>query len=135
MPKICFTAASASARDFATLTPPPLPRPPAWICAFTTTTSVPACCWTFGIAAIASSTLIAGMPIGTGTPYFWNNCLPWYSWIFTSAGVSRVEVLVLDRVGVELRERRRPGGVGLVEQERDPDRSQVARRERGERAD
>ena len=49
----------------------------------TTTTSVPACCWTFGIAAIASSAVIAGIPIGTGTPYFWKSCLPWYSWIFT----------------------------------------------------
>jgi len=76
MPKIFFTAASASSRVFATLTPPPLPRPPAWICAFTTTTSVPDCCWTFGIAASASSALSAGMPIGTGTPYFWNSCLP-----------------------------------------------------------
>ena len=27
-------------------------------------------CCTFGIAAIASSTVIAGMPTGTGTPYF-----------------------------------------------------------------
>jgi hypothetical protein len=60
----------------ATLTPPPLPRPPAWICAFTTTTSVPACCCTLGIAASASSTDVAGIPIGTGTPYFRNSCLP-----------------------------------------------------------
>src|ERR1700744_2105586 len=89
MPKIARTAASASARGFATLTPPHLPRPPAWICALTTTTSVPACCCTFGIAAMASSALVAAMPIGTGTPYCWNICLPWYSWIFTSPGVSR----------------------------------------------
>ena len=27
--------------DFASLTPPPLPRPPAWICALTTTTALP----------------------------------------------------------------------------------------------
>ena len=88
MPKICFTAASASALVLATLTPPPLPRPPAWICALTTTTSVPACCWTFGIAAIASSAVIAGMPIGTGTPYFRNSCLPWYSWIFMGSSAT-----------------------------------------------
>ena len=31
---------------------------------------------TLGIAASASSTVIAGMPIGTGTPYFRNSCLP-----------------------------------------------------------
>src|ERR1044071_7115800 len=35
IPKICFTAASASARVLHTFTPPPLPRPPAWICALT----------------------------------------------------------------------------------------------------
>ena len=29
---------SASSGDLASLTPPPLPRPPAWICALTTTT-------------------------------------------------------------------------------------------------
>ena len=36
----------ASAKSFATLTPPPLPRPPAWICALTTTTSRPVSFWT-----------------------------------------------------------------------------------------
>ena len=76
MPKIFFTAASASARFFATFTPPPLPRPPAWICALTTTTSVFASFMTSGIAAMASSAVMAAMPMGTGTPYFLNICLP-----------------------------------------------------------
>ena len=34
-------AARTSSSDFATLTPPPLPRPPAWICALTTQTVPP----------------------------------------------------------------------------------------------
>ena len=37
MPSIAFAIASHSARLFASFTPPPLPRPPAWIWAFTTT--------------------------------------------------------------------------------------------------
>ena len=32
---------STSSTDFTTLTPPALPRPPAWICAFTTQTGPP----------------------------------------------------------------------------------------------
>src|SRR5487761_2133372 len=59
--------------------PPPLPRPPAWICAFTTLTGPPSCCAAF----TASSTENAGMPRGTGTPNLRNSSLPWYSWIFT----------------------------------------------------
>ncbi len=42
--------------DLHTLTPPPLPRPPAWIWAFTTQTGPPS----FSAAATASSTLNAG---------------------------------------------------------------------------
>ena len=41
MPKIARALSCASAKSLATLTPPPLPRPPAWICALTTTTSLP----------------------------------------------------------------------------------------------
>ena len=37
MPRICFAAASAPAGSSASLMPPPLPRPPACTCAFTTT--------------------------------------------------------------------------------------------------
>ena len=36
MPMIVFASCSASSGSFASLTPPPLPRPPAWICALTT---------------------------------------------------------------------------------------------------
>ena len=37
MPSMLRASSAVSAASFATLTPPPLPRPPAWICAFTTT--------------------------------------------------------------------------------------------------
>ena len=50
--------------DFTTLTPPALPRPPAWICAFTTQTGPPSS----SAPLSASSTLKAGTPRGTGTP-------------------------------------------------------------------
>src|SRR5690349_10712016 len=97
IPKIACTAFSASSRVFATLTPPPLPRPPAWICAFTTTTSVPDAFCTRGIAAMASDADSAGSPTGTGMPYFFRSCLPWYSWIFTSNLLERRDQL-RDRV-------------------------------------
>src|SRR6188474_2894279 len=64
--------------DFATFTPPPLPRPPAWICAFTTHTLPPS----FFAASTASSTLNAAKPRGVGRPYLRKISFPWYSWIF-----------------------------------------------------
>ena len=67
-----------SSIDFTTLTPPALPRPPAWICAFTTQTGPPSCSRAF----TASSTVNAGMPFGTGTPNSRSTALAWYSWMF-----------------------------------------------------
>ena len=64
------------------LTPPPLPRPPAWICALTTTTGLPVSARSCFARASASSTVKAGYPLGMGTPYFANSSLPQYSWIF-----------------------------------------------------
>ena len=78
MPRICFARARTSSSDLATFTPPPLPRPPAWICAFTTQTLPPS----FFAAASASSTLKQANPRGVGTPYLRKISLPWYSWIF-----------------------------------------------------
>src|SRR5688572_4518600 len=78
MPRISDAIFFASSGDFASFTPPPLPRPPAWICAFTTTTSVPSSL----AAASASSGVLATMPRGTGTPYSFRRAFPWYSWIF-----------------------------------------------------
>jgi hypothetical protein len=56
----------------------PFPRPPAWICAFTTTLppSSSAICR-------ASAGVDATRPRGTATPCFANSALAWYSWIFT----------------------------------------------------
>src|SRR4030095_13492781 len=81
MPRISLARCFTSSIDLATLTPPPLPRPPAWICALTTQTGPPS-----DLAAFAaSSTVNAGMPRGTGIPYLRKISLPWYSWIFTAA--------------------------------------------------
>src|SRR5438445_476369 len=65
MPRICAAFFFTSSTDFATFTPPPLPRPPAWICALTTQTLPPS----FLAASTASSTENAGKPRGVGTPY------------------------------------------------------------------
>ena len=73
-----WRASRTSSSDFATLTPPPLPRPPAWICAFTTQTLPPSCF----AASTASSTLKQAKPRGVATPYLRKISLPWYSWIF-----------------------------------------------------
>src|SRR5687767_1705895 len=78
MPRIFSASCFTSAGDLATLTPPPLPLPPAWICAFTTQTLPPSFC----AAATASSTQKHGTPFGVGTPNLRNNSFPWYSWIF-----------------------------------------------------
>ena len=89
MPRICAGELRAPRRcDCATLTPPPLPRPPAWICAFTTQTLPPS----FFAASTASSTVNAGKPRGVGTPNLRKISLPWYSWIFTLASASRLSI-------------------------------------------
>src|SRR6478609_7566065 len=83
MPRIFSATPRASfAPPFTTFTPPPLPRPPAWICALTTTTGAPVSVMILVAACSASSTVKQGMPFGTAMPYFANSCLPWYSWIF-----------------------------------------------------
>src|SRR5688500_437914 len=78
MPRIAEDNFLTSSSDFATFTPPPWPRPPAWICAFTTQTLPPS----FFAASTASSTLNAGKPRGVVTPNLRKISLPWYSWIF-----------------------------------------------------
>src|SRR3990172_1642545 len=78
---ICFAYSRASAGVFAIFTPPPLPRPPAWIWAFTTTPAAPAAN-RFLAAVWASSRVLATSPRGTATPYLASRVLAWYSWIF-----------------------------------------------------
>src|SRR6476660_2995426 len=70
-----------SSFDFTTLTPPALPRPPAWICALTTSTGASRS----SAALTASSTEKAGSPRGTGTPNSRSTALAWYSWMFMRA--------------------------------------------------
>src|SRR5262245_10598405 len=78
MPRILPAHSRTSPSDFATFTPPPLPRPPAWICALTTHTLPPSS----RAALTASSTEKQGMPRGVATPYFRSISFAWYSWIF-----------------------------------------------------
>src|SRR6267142_4004490 len=87
MPRIFEACSRTSSGDFATLTPPPLPRPPAWICAFTTHTLPPSS----RVAATASSTEKQGTPRGVATPYFRRISLAWYSWIFMLVFLLRSE--------------------------------------------
>src|SRR5512140_2712395 len=82
---ICFAYSLASAGVFANFTPPPLPRPPAWIWAFTTT-GVP----NSSAMISASAGVSATFPFGTATPYFDRTAFAWYSWIFISSGSSRL---------------------------------------------
>ncbi len=72
MPSMRSASFFTSSMDFTTLTPPPLPRPPAWICAFTTQTGPGCDCATF----TASSTLKAGAPLPVGTPNWRRISLP-----------------------------------------------------------
>src|SRR5262252_687792 len=83
IPRIFWAVSRAAAAPLTTLTPPPLPRPPAWICALTTTNSLSVSAISALAAASASSGLNAGRPLGTGTPSFLRISFAWYSWIFT----------------------------------------------------
>src|SRR6266508_2921673 len=78
IPRISPARSRTSLSDLATLTPPPFPRPPAWICAFTTQTLPPSSRAAFA----ASSTEKQGTPRGVATPYLRRISFAWYSWIF-----------------------------------------------------
>src|SRR5487761_259598 len=77
-PRICSAAACASSGPLASLTPPALPRPPVFTCAFTTTGGAPAAASSAAIsrAPAASEATRPGM---TGTPCSANSSLAWYS--------------------------------------------------------
>src|SRR5512138_1740631 len=79
MPSIASACWRASSGERASFTPPPLPRPPAWICAFTA--EIPPPSWR--AAPSASSGVTARYPRGTATPNFRRISFAWYSWIFT----------------------------------------------------
>src|SRR3954452_20574635 len=74
IPRMFCACSSASTRLLATLIPPAFPRPPICTCALTTQ-GYPIS----SAAATASSTVVAGEPLGTGTPWRAKSCLPWYS--------------------------------------------------------
>ena len=78
IPSMSPAIRSASAASAATLTPPPLPRPPAWICALTTTRPPRR-----RATAPASRAENTASPRGTATPCPASSAFAWYSWIFT----------------------------------------------------
>src|SRR5712664_928067 len=84
MPIIFLKISPASSGLRASFTPPPLPRPPAWIWAFTTTTPLPEAI-SSRAAATASSADCTSLPRGTATPCARRISLAWYSWIFMAA--------------------------------------------------
>ena len=74
MPRMSSARATASSGVSASLTPPALPRPPAWTWALTTTR--PPCS---SAAAAASSAFSTTVPTVTGTPCLAKSSFAWYS--------------------------------------------------------
>jgi hypothetical protein len=70
MPRMALAASCAPWAPLTTFTPPPLPRPPAWIWALTTTTSLPVSEMSSFAARSASPMPNTAIPRGTGTLYF-----------------------------------------------------------------
>src|SRR5438270_9286383 len=81
MPRMLAMFAEASSMFLETFTPPPLPRPPACICALITTPFAPALSRRLA-ASSASSRVAAISPRGIATPYLARIAFAWYSWIF-----------------------------------------------------
>src|ERR671925_31936 len=84
MPSMARASSPACSGLFASFTPPPLPRPPAWICAFTTATGLLPLI-SSRAAATASSAEVTSFPRGTETPNLRRISFAWYSWIFIEA--------------------------------------------------
>src|SRR6187402_425927 len=78
VPSMPLAAARTSSRLRQNLTPPALPRPPAWIWALTIHCEPPRCL----AASTAASGELATLPGGTAMPYLANSSLAWYSWKF-----------------------------------------------------
>src|SRR5882672_5775859 len=120
MPRIAVAWARTSSSERATLTPPPLPRPPAWICALTTQTEPPS----VRAASTASCTVEQAVPRGTGTPKRRRMSLPWYSWIFIGRSLR-----VPSTAGAVVRQgtRRRRRSLGAGDEPRDLSRGRLNR--------
>ena len=76
MPKISFDIDFTSSNDLANFTQPPLPLPPECTCAFITHQLVPVSAVYFSAAAIASSGVVATIPLWMFTPKLFNNSFP-----------------------------------------------------------
>src|SRR5512135_106563 len=83
IPRILRARASASSGLFASLTPPPSPRPPAWICALTTARPPNS----FAIRPASSGESVT-RPRGVATPNPRRTSFAWYSWIFMATADS-----------------------------------------------
>ena len=82
LPSSAAAVSRTASGDCTSLTPPALPRPPEWICAFTTQASPPRVC----AAAMASSGLWAAIPRGVLRLAARRICLAWYSCRFMNDG-------------------------------------------------
>src|SRR5580698_2828877 len=78
MPRIALALAYASSGPSASFTPPALPRPPTFTCAFTTTSEWPSAANSAAISR-ACSAVVATLPGWTGMPYSANSSFAWYS--------------------------------------------------------
>src|ERR1035437_6093032 len=83
IPKIFLASSTASSGVFASLTPPPLPRPPAWTCALMTARPPNS----FAIRPASSGESVT-RPRGVATPNPRRISLAWYSCIFMAVGES-----------------------------------------------
>src|SRR6266702_1573202 len=75
MPRMAAALASVSSGVSASFTPPALPRPPVFTCAFTTTV-----CPNRSAAARACAGVVATAPGSTGTPWAAKRSFAWYSY-------------------------------------------------------
>ena len=95
-PRIPATFSSTWSMPFARTTPwepvsstVPLPRPPAWIWAFTTNHVVPVSSVSFWAAGTAASMVSTTIPSCTATPYFLRIAFPWNSCRFILSNLRR----------------------------------------------
>src|SRR5450830_530703 len=114
MPMIFLASSTASSGVFASLTPPPLPRPPAWTCALTTARPPNS----FAIRPASSGESVT-RPRGVATPNPRRISLAWYSCIFMAVGESsrgkrRLSMMKLTHI-VDVRDERNVAKAGRQE--------------------
>src|SRR3954471_2673255 len=133
IPRMSAARSAASCGSCASLTPPALPRPPVFTCAFTTTTESGEPPPSFSAAARASSGVVATCASSTGTPCAANRSRAWYS------KRSTTDVLIIVATGRRMpttnpspRPFRPPPSHGLADVRAHPVDDRLHRRARGE---